>query len=74
MAGRTPASWTPEHRKRQAEQIHQWSPWLKSSGPKTFQGKAAVANNALKHGRDSRAVWSARRVAVQLKRLELKVL
>ena len=42
--------WTPERRKKQAEMIKTWQPWTKSTGAKTPLGKAAVSQNALKHG------------------------
>jgi len=42
--------WTPERRQRQrqAEQIKQWKPWEKSTGPVTAAGKARVARNGHK--------------------------
>lgn len=40
--------WTPERRKRQAEQIQGWKPWAHSTGPRTAKGKAKVARNANK--------------------------
>lgn len=42
--------WTPERRAQQAELIRQWRPWEKSTGPRTAEGKAAVAQNAWKGG------------------------
>jgi hypothetical protein len=45
--GRT---WTPEQRAAQAAKIRRWRPWAQSTGPKTAQGKARAAQNALKHG------------------------
>ena len=42
--------WTPERRKRQAELIRTWKPWLKSTGAKTIEGKAKASQNAHKHG------------------------
>jgi hypothetical protein len=47
MAART---WTPEQRKRQAEEIRHWSPWKQSTGPKSEPGKALVARNGWKGG------------------------
>ena len=41
---------TKEHRARQAEMIHQWKPWLKSTGAKTEEGKRKSAMNAYKGG------------------------
>lgn len=42
--------WTLEHRRAQAQRIHQWRPWEKSTGPKAEQGKATSARNAWKGG------------------------
>ena len=40
--------WTPERRARQAQLIHTWRPWERSTGPRTVMGKARVARNAFK--------------------------
>ncbi len=40
--------WTEERRKKQAEAIRRWKPWEKSTGPKTAEGKAVCAMNAVK--------------------------
>lgn len=42
--------WPPARRKRQAELIRRTKPWLKTTGPRTRQGKDAVRHNACKHG------------------------
>ena len=42
--------WTPEARLRQAERIRQWSPWSKSTGPRTSEGKNRSKTNAWKGG------------------------
>ena len=46
--------WTPERRKKQSEAIRQWQPWNQSTGPKSLEGKAAVARNAWKGGHRSK--------------------
>lgn len=46
--------WTDARRKRQAMLIQSWKPWERSSGPKSAEGKAKVARNALKHGARSK--------------------
>ena len=42
--------WTDEDRERQARVIREHQIWLKSSGPKTQEGKNKSKMNALKHG------------------------
>ena len=37
--------WTSERRARQAELIRTWRPWERSTGPRTAEGKARVAQN-----------------------------
>lgn len=44
------SGWSPERRARQATAIRNWSPWSKSTGPRTASGKARAAQNACKHG------------------------
>ena len=41
--------WTPERRARQAQLIHTWRPWERSTGPRTTEGKARVARNGFKY-------------------------
>ncbi len=42
--------WTPEQRKRQAELIRRWRPWLHATGPRTEAGKQVVARHADRGG------------------------
>jgi len=49
------SGWTEERKKRQRELIHQWKPWLKSTGAKTTEGKKKSSQNAYKTG-DSKKV------------------
>jgi hypothetical protein len=40
--------WTAEERQRQAQLIHKWKPWERSTGARTPEGKAKVSQNAYK--------------------------
>ena len=42
--------WTPEQRQQQAERIRAWSPWERSTGPRSAEGKATASRNAWKGG------------------------
>ena len=57
--------WTPEARKKQADQTRRAKPWLHSTGPRTAAGKAKVAGNSLRHGARSAAM---RRLRAALRR------
>jgi hypothetical protein len=37
--------WTPEARAKQSQRIRQWSPWQKSTGPTSAEGKAIASRN-----------------------------
>jgi BMFP domain-containing protein YqiC len=41
---------TAKHRVMRSQMIHQWKPWLKSTGAKTEEGKAVSSMNAYKGG------------------------
>ncbi len=41
---------TPEHRQLRAKLIRRWKPWEKSTGPRSAEGKAKIAQNASKGG------------------------
>jgi len=43
-------SWTWERRTRQAELVHSWRPWDRSTGPRTKEGKERAARNSYKGG------------------------
>lgn len=64
-------TWTPERRKRQAEAIHRWKPWAKSTGATSPEGKRKTARNAYKGGKraEQRAIAKEiRQLANLLKR------
>ena len=62
--------WTLERKKKQAEAIKRWKPWIQSTGPKTEEGKKASSMNALKHGMRSAGNREVERLIAQLGRLE----
>lgn len=43
-------NWTIEQRQQQAERIKTWSPWARSTGPRSAEGKAKASCNAWKGG------------------------
>ena len=47
--------WTHERRARQAELIHSWQPWTKSTGARTPEGKAITSQNAALGKRNKQA-------------------
>ena len=60
--------WTPERRRKQAEAIKRWSPWTKSTGPKSDTGKKTSRYNAYKHGFRSAASLKLRAVLARQSR------
>lgn len=52
--------WTEERRERQAEAIHRWKPWNRSTGPKSEEGKATASRNAWKGGQ-----WTEHRALIR---------
>ena len=61
MARKTRA-WTKEQREKQAEIARARKPWLRSTGPKTEDGKDRIKMNNLKHGAFTRDMRELRRV------------
>lgn len=58
--------WTSKQRALLAQQIQQWKPWTRSTGPKSAKGKAIVARNGFKGG-----TRPAMRMTVQALKLAL---
>ena len=42
--------WTLEQRQQQSARIRAWSPWLRSTGPRTAEGKALASRNGWNGG------------------------
>lgn len=57
---------TPEGLERLREAAHQNQPWLKSTGPRTTEGKANSRNNAWIHGQRSEKAVASRRALTML--------
>lgn len=55
-------NWTEEERQKQRDLIRAHKPWLHSTGPRTEEGKAAISQNALKHGMRTAGMDNLRRV------------
>ena len=52
----TRSGWTAERRRAQAARLRRSRPWLRSTGPRSAQGKAVSSRNALVHGNRSAAM------------------
>ncbi len=71
MEIRIPGEWTAERRARAAETAQRVKPWLRSTGPKTAEGKAISSMNRYQgakreasrvQARQIRALWTEFRV------------
>ena len=49
--------WSPERREKARAAIHRWKPWRSSTGPRTPEGRARVAQNANKGAAARRAYY-----------------
>jgi hypothetical protein len=63
--------WTRLHRVRQAMMCRRHKPWLKSTGPRSFAGKARSCANAFKHGMRSAPLRELARLLAAQKRFLL---
>ncbi|MBW4490766.1 MAG: hypothetical protein KME12_23580 [Trichocoleus desertorum ATA4-8-CV12] len=60
--------WTSEARAKQAELIKNWTPWKKSTGPRTDDGKAIASQNSLKTGWHTAEMRQSRQFLTRLER------
>ena len=63
--------WTKEQRAELSLAIHRWKPWDHSTGPRTTEGKARAAQNALKHGVRSKQINEYRRMVRYSRKADL---
>ena len=57
-----------------ARRIHEHQPWLKSTGPRSVEGKSVSRMNALKHGNRSAAAIAERRAVKHYLRVQREYL
>jgi hypothetical protein len=72
--GSTPASWSPERKKKQALAIYRWKPWEHGPGPQTKTGKRASAMRTLKSGTRSADVKANTTLATAMGRMQRDLL
>lgn len=48
------SGWTDEKRQAASDRIYKNQPWLKSTGPRTFEGKCESSQNSCKGGSNLR--------------------
>lgn len=63
--------WTKERRQRQSEQIRNWKPWEKSTGPRTAAGLRRSSQNARKHGLRSAEILQVMKTLSELRKQRL---
>lgn len=69
----TTRGWPPKRRREQAKRAHRQKPWKQSTGPRSPEGKAVVANNAYFHGFRSRDMAEIRRLLKRQKALIMAI-
>lgn len=57
--------WSTERRRKQAQNCKETKPWKHTTGPKTEDGKAVIARNALKHGLYSADIYHLKQLLRQ---------
>ena len=62
--------WPPERRKKQSEMMKQLQPWIKSTGPRTPEGKKRASQNAYKHGGRCASVRELHKLMAEYSRME----
>lgn len=62
--------WTPERRAKQSAMMMQLQPWMKSTGPRTTEGKKRASQNAYKHGGRCASVRELQKIMAEYSRME----
>ncbi len=64
--------WMIKDKRRQAQLIHHWKPWLKG-GVKTDRGKAISKMNAYKDGRYTQEMRELRKIIAECRRVFMDI-